>query len=93
MLIILSGLKDPSSWNIFSDVLSINNPIERKNEFLKIKKEFYEYVISVPKKYLPDGYNDGIYHLCKDQVQEFYDTVTGFKLDKQLPRKTVIRFF
>ena len=37
---------------------------------------------------LQNEHDNGIYHLCKDQVEEFYDPVTGFKLDKQLPQKT-----
>ncbi len=80
-------------WQKFSDLRSIENPFDRKNQFMLIKKQLYEYVISVPKKCLPDGYNDGIYYLCKDQIKEFYDPITGFKLDKQLPQKTEMGFY
>ena len=66
----------------------MEDPIERKNQFLLIKKEFYEYVISVPKKNLPAGWNGGIYRIPYNEIERFYDAETGFKLNVQLTERT-----
>ncbi|MFZ3384483.1 MAG: CRISPR-associated helicase Cas3', partial [Candidatus Methanoperedens sp.] len=45
-------------WNQYKVIKELKNPIERKNEFLKIKKDFYEYVISIPKNKAPAPENE-----------------------------------
>jgi len=61
-------------------------PYERKKEFLKIKSQFYDCVISIPKKYKNqvdfDEKND-IGHIPKYEIEQgiSYDRKTGFKSD------------
>jgi CRISPR-associated endonuclease/helicase Cas3 len=69
------------------------NPIDRKNTFLSFKKQFYDYVISVPIKCLPAGFNENIYHISIDEIDQYYDPVTGFILDSELPDKTETAIF
>ncbi len=57
-------------------------PLQRKNEFLKIRKSFYDYVISVPKNYAaPNFEEDKINHISFEEIDggNFYDIETGFK--------------
>lgn len=61
-------------------------PLERKKEFLKIKKDFYDYVISVPEKYKNQvGFDEktGIGYISKSEIDQGigYDPETGFKRD------------
>ena len=39
-------------WQQFEDLERINDPFQRRNAFLKLKKEFYSYVISINKNLL-----------------------------------------
>lgn len=71
-------------WKRYSKIKVIKNLIERKKEFLKIKKDFYDYVISVPKKYESHVCFDektGIGHISKTEIDQGigYDLETGFK--------------
>jgi len=56
--------------------------LEKKMKFLEIKREFYDYVISVPKKYAVENFEEGtINKISLDEVKQqiFYNTETGFK--------------
>lgn len=68
----------------FRELSKINNPIDRKNEFLKFKGSFYNYVISVPKEVLSmlmaEEIN-GIQVLTKDNLNSKYDPETGINLN------------
>jgi CRISPR-associated endonuclease/helicase Cas3 len=59
--------------------------LERKIAFLKIKKDFYDYVISVPQKYVPEQeYKDtNIVYISNEQVDLCYDNETGWKRDNE----------
>jgi len=65
-------------WQKYCEIRSFP-PIERKKEFLKIKKDFYEYVISVPKEYCIGFKEDEINYISRDEVPNYYDIETGFK--------------
>ena len=80
-------------WNKYLQVLDMEGGFEKNSALKQARRNLAEYIINVPKKCLPDGYDDGIYYLCKDQIKEFYDPITGFKLDKQLPQKTETGFY
>lgn len=72
------------TWERHCEIKKIKNLIERKKEFLKIKKDFYEYVISVPEKYKNQvGFNEkvGIGRITKTEIDRGlgYDLTTGFK--------------
>ena len=65
----------------YENIKEISNPFERKKEFLKIKKEFYQYVISVPKhaikgKDILIDENKSINVIDKT----YYDIETGFRV-------------
>jgi CRISPR-associated endonuclease/helicase Cas3 len=65
-------------WEKYQEIRKLP-PLERKKEFLKIKKQFYNYVISVPKNYV-GGFKEGeINHVSKDELSNYYDAETGFK--------------
>jgi len=59
------------------------NMFERKNEFLKIKKIFYDYVISVPYRYANDFIveDKAIGHISLEEIEQnnYYNPETGFK--------------
>lgn len=60
-------------------IKELKNPLDRKNEFLKIKKDFYEYVISIPKDKAPAPENEnGIAYVSIEELKDRYDIETGF---------------
>jgi len=64
----------------------IKNNFERKNEFLKIRNNFYEYVISIPYQYASDFIEDkDMGYISKEEIEQghYYDQDIGFKRDKQ----------
>jgi len=71
-------------WQKYREIISIKDLRERKKRFLGIKKEFYDYVISVPQKYAGQVSFDektGIGHIPKIEIDQGigYDLETGFK--------------
>lgn len=74
-------------WKKYKYIKSIKDTIERKIQFLKIKKFFYEYVISIPKdfKYKVTSFNDksDMGYISKNDLEESYSFETGFKRDKK----------
>ncbi|MGC9366072.1 MAG: CRISPR-associated helicase Cas3' [bacterium] len=68
-------------WGKYKDIISNETLVgfEKKNEFLKIKKDFYEYVISVYKKNMDWLYNDQINYISSDDLDNCYDLETGFR--------------
>lgn len=70
-------------WGKYGQSLKEKNPFERKNEFLKIKKQFYDYVISVPEKYASGLVDDnyGIGYVAYNELESYYNLETGFKRD------------
>ncbi|MBM7685904.1 CRISPR-associated helicase Cas3' [Defluviitalea raffinosedens] len=73
-----------SLWSRFCDIQKIQDKIERKNEFDKIKGEFYKYVISIPA-YIdnkPQNIN-GIGYVNRYSLKDYYDHTTGFKCEAE----------
>ncbi len=73
-----------SVWQEYQEIKSIKDLRERKRRFLGIKKDFYDYVISVPKKYEGQvGFDEktGIGYISKTEIDQGigYDLETGFK--------------
>lgn len=68
-------------WKRYNNLSRIKNLYDRKNEFLKFKKDFYDYVISIPEKYVPEKEygNTGIVHIPNDAIDSCYDEQTGWK--------------
>ncbi|GCC11536.1 hypothetical protein IPdc08_01591 [archaeon] len=68
-------------WKKYYEIRKLQ-PLERKKEFLKIKKKFYDYVISVAEKYKEKvGYDDksGMGHISLEEKDRYYNSNTGFK--------------
>jgi len=69
----------------YQEIREIKNTFERKNEFLKIRKDFYDYVISIPYQYASDFIEDKdisyIPKIAKEDIEQghYYDPETGFK--------------
>jgi len=70
-------------WRQYQEMQSEKNHIERSKKYLKIKKDFSEYMISVPEKFghslIVDGSNIG--YISRDELPNYYDMETGFKRD------------
>ncbi len=68
----------------FRKLAEIKDPILRKNEFLKIKGNFYNYVVSIPEdviKSLMAIEIMGIHVLTKDNLELYYNLETGINLN------------
>ena len=68
-------------WTKYNEICAKPNLIERKREFLGIKKEFYEYVISIKSDDAPPQISSetGIAYVSHDNLPSFYDEHTGYK--------------
>ncbi|MGL6297670.1 MAG: CRISPR-associated helicase Cas3' [Methanobacteriaceae archaeon] len=68
-------------WNKYQKIRQIENIFYRKNEFLKIKSNFYNYIISINSKKLGKvaiDDNGGLVYLKMDNLDDKYDIETGF---------------
>ncbi len=68
-------------WRKYEQIAQIEDKFKRRDEFLKIRKEFYDYIVSIPAKILqvnapPLVY--GFYFVKNNQLDEFYNRNTGF---------------
>ena len=69
-----------SVWKKYEEIQYITDAKERRNKFLTIKKDFYDYVISVPYRIntnLPPLVYD-FYYVSNDQLKNYYNEGTGF---------------
>ncbi len=71
-------------WNEYENIRSDENltGLEKRNAFLKIRKEFNDYIISVPEKYALPHFEKGVLNYisyCEVKNKIFYDNETGFK--------------
>ncbi len=69
------------TWERYMRVRSVENPFERRRAFLQIKREFYDYVISVPAREVSNDVRDFAYigKLPYERLDTYYDKATGFK--------------
>ncbi len=71
-------------WRRYQDLQSEKNHLERTKKYLNIKKDFSEYIISVPEKFghslIVDGSNIG--YVSFNELPHYYDMDTGFKREK-----------
>ena len=82
--------KAAETWQKFQALQDIENPWERKKRFYGFKKDFYDYVISLPLKYF-DEMPEGIYHLSRERVKDgYYLPETGFNRDCILPPENTV---
>jgi len=68
-------------WNQYIKLKEIKDIFERRLEFLKIRSDFYKYVISIPVRAenLP-AIEYGFGYISKDNLDDFYDRETGYKI-------------
>lgn len=68
-------------WQEYQDIRAEEDRFKRKKKFLKIKKVFYDYVISIPKKYAAGLINEAqeIAYIPNNEISLYYDLDTGFK--------------
>lgn len=68
-------------WNRYIRLGFESDPIKRKNEFLEFRKDFYDYVISIPSKYVNCGeeHPSGIVYVPYKSIEHCYDKDTGWK--------------
>jgi len=72
------------------NVLKERDFLKRKNTFLKLKKDFLNYLLSIRKEHLekntpPKMENSNIYFVPASQLQNFYDLETGYIYKKIIP--------
>ncbi|WP_048117984.1 CRISPR-associated helicase/endonuclease Cas3 [Methanosarcina vacuolata] len=67
-------------WKEYLVMKSLKNPLDRKEKFLSIRKQFNEYIISVPKKdFSCEELEDlNIGYIPFEQIKHYYDPETGF---------------
>ncbi len=68
-------------WQRYMRIRSIENSYQRRRAFLQIKREFYDYVISVPAREVSDDVKDFAYigRIPHELLDTYYDEKTGFK--------------
>jgi len=68
-------------WKRYIALSSERDPIKRKNRFLEFRKDFYDYVISVPAKYVNCGeeHPSGIVYAPYHSLEFCYDVHIGWK--------------
>ena len=78
----------------FKDVFQKGKGFKNNFLFLKIKKNFYDYVISVPYNYAADFVTEdkGIGHISLEEIKQnnYYDQETGFKRQEKSGGGTLI---
>ena len=74
-------------WNQFQQIKSIDNIFDRRKEFLKIKKDFYQYVISVDSKDVEIDSTGWIGYVSRYQLKNTYNLKTGYE---QVYESTII---
>lgn len=58
---------------------SRSSGLERKEEFLRMKEDFYNYVTNVPAREISGlEETNGFYHIPLSEISSFYDENTGF---------------
>jgi CRISPR-associated endonuclease/helicase Cas3 len=67
-------------WKQYRDLQMEKNHLERTKKYLKIKRDFSEYVISAPEKYAHNLIFEGsdMGYISNDELPNYYDEETGF---------------
>ena len=73
-------------WQEYQELLMLERSFENNALLKKKQRLIAAYIINVPKKCLPDV--GGIYRILYEEIEQFYDSQTGFKPDSQLPERT-----
>lgn len=68
-------------WEKYQQIKKIENPLERREEFLKIKKSLMDYVVSIPvqvENRPPIFEDDFLGYVSALQLSDYYDLETGY---------------
>lgn len=76
-------------WQQFLEIKKITDPFQRREMLNKIRNQFYQYVISIPRSTTnrPDEF-DEISYVPQSTLSEYYDPETGFII--KTPKSSVI---
>lgn len=70
-------------WKKYEEIINSEEKkgFERKEEFLKIKNKFYNYIISIDKNKINPSIleNEDLGYISKEEIERYYDKETGFK--------------
>jgi len=71
-------------WQRFLEIREIKDTLNRRAEFLKIKKRFSDHCISVAKNRVAEGeFEDTeIVYISQAQLRDSYDVITGYKREQ-----------
>ena len=77
--------KSDKLWDKFVKMQEMENNFKRKEEFLKIKSDFYNYIISVNSKKFgtTNVCNDWLGYLTLNDIDRKYDIETGFRFEDE----------
>lgn len=72
-------------WKQYLIIKSLKNPFEKKERYLKIRKKYNEYIISVPKKdfFCEEPEDLDIGYIPFEQIEYYYDPDTGFVFEQK----------
>ncbi|MDD2439753.1 MAG: CRISPR-associated helicase Cas3' [Methanosarcinaceae archaeon] len=72
-------------WKEFLKIKALKKPFEKRARYLKIRKEFKEYIISVPKKdfFCEELEALNLGYIPFEQISHYYNFETGFSLKKE----------
>lgn len=68
-------------WQRYEHIQCLTDKRDRYRAFLQIKRDFYDYVISVPVRDVPDEIHESEYlgRIPNEMLEIYYDDTTGFK--------------
>ena len=75
-------------WNEYQQVMEMEGGFEKNALLKQARRNLAGYIINIPQKNLPAGWNEGIYRIPQDETPQYYDPQTGFKLDTELSQRT-----
>ncbi|BAI80031.1 CRISPR-associated protein Cas3 [Deferribacter desulfuricans SSM1] len=67
-------------WEEYTKIWQLQDLFERKKAFDSIKSDFYKFVVSVPIKDNPPPIENNFYFVPYENIHEYYDLETGFKV-------------
>ncbi len=75
-------------WKKYENLEGEIDRKQRREKFLEIKNDLYNYVINVPEKYVGAIPKDkGFWFIDNNQIERFYDERTGFK--REVPSSVI----
>jgi CRISPR-associated endonuclease/helicase Cas3 len=67
-------------WQRYEAILNRSEGLQAKEEFLRIRQLFYDYIVNVPEKVVQKlDQTQGFYRIPHSELHEFYDPETGFR--------------